>query len=102
MNQGDRCENDVNECELFGPTLCKNGTCKNHMGSYKCECSIGFTGDNCEINIDDCVNNLCYKGSTCKDGDDHYDCICSENRLGYYLISIFMCGIANIITEITF
>ena len=37
------------------------------MGSYLCECAPGYTGVNCEVNIDDCAGNTqCQNGSTCQ------------------------------------
>ncbi|MFM2152155.1 MAG: hypothetical protein RL199_590, partial [Pseudomonadota bacterium] len=43
----DGCDNmcgDVNEC--LGTTLCKtNSTCVNTVGSYRCDCKAGYTGD---------------------------------------------------------
>ena len=33
---------DVNECELDA-RMCLNGICKNTMGSYVCECEIGYS-----------------------------------------------------------
>lgn len=39
---------DINECKAGNP--CKNrGTCINTIGSYKCACSIRFTGKHCEL-----------------------------------------------------
>jgi len=35
---------DVNEC---GDNPCVNGNCTNTMGSYYCNCDVGFTGFNC-------------------------------------------------------
>ena len=37
---------DVNEC-IISP--CKNGgTCVNLKGSYRCDCTQGYTGKHCE------------------------------------------------------
>ena len=34
---------------------CQNGaTCINQENNYECDCVAGFTGRNCEININDC------------------------------------------------
>lgn len=34
---------------------CRNGaTCQNTNGSYRCACRTGFTGRNCDTDIDDC------------------------------------------------
>lgn len=43
---------DINEC-VTSP--CRNGaTCQNANGSYRCHCQAGYTGRNCEVDIDDC------------------------------------------------
>ena len=36
---------DLDECELMGHMMCKNGRCINTMGSFKCECNRGFRYD---------------------------------------------------------
>lgn len=45
--QGDRCLSDVDEC-VKNP--CANGgQCQNTYGSYRCNCSLGFAGQACEL-----------------------------------------------------
>ena len=46
----------------------------------------GFEGDHCEINIDDCVNNACRKGSTCVDQVSSYFCVCPDGWKGIFPI----------------
>ena len=36
---------EIDECELMGHMMCKNGRCINTMGSFKCECNPGFRYD---------------------------------------------------------
>lgn len=49
---GQTCEIDINEC-VKSP--CRNGaTCQNTNGSYRCACRTGFSGRNCDTDIDDC------------------------------------------------
>lgn len=49
---GMRCTEDVNECKK---NPCKNGgNCINSQGSYRCICRPGYSGHNCQIDIDDC------------------------------------------------
>ena len=38
---------DIDECTQF-PSLCKNGICRNTLGSFACECSAGLTLDAAE------------------------------------------------------
>ena len=35
------------------------------VGGYVCECEMGWTGDRCQIDIDDCVPIPCQNGGTC-------------------------------------
>ena len=74
---GDRCELDVEEC---ASSLCQNGaacgdsryykTWKTpadvvQAGAYTCTCKPGFTGSNCEVDIDDCQPEPCQNNATC-------------------------------------
>uniref|UniRef100_A0A452TJR0 Neurocan core protein n=1 Tax=Ursus maritimus TaxID=29073 RepID=A0A452TJR0_URSMA len=63
----DPCEN--NPC-LHG------GTCKANGTMYGCSCDQGFTGENCEIDIDDCVSSPCENGGTCIDEVNTFVCLC--------------------------
>ena len=37
---------------------------------------LGYTGDNCELNYDDCQMSTCKNNGTCVDGVDMYTCLC--------------------------
>lgn len=55
---GPRCNEDVNECKK---NPCKNGgRCLNSQGSYVCKCQPGYSGHNCQIDIDDCTPSECF------------------------------------------
>lgn len=41
----------------------------------------GYTGHNCETNIDNCFPGACIN-STCVDGDDTYSCLCYDGYTG--------------------
>ena len=45
-------------------------------------CSAGYEGDNCEINIDDCTPNPCQNSGTCADGINSYSCSCPSGYEG--------------------
>ena len=51
-------------------TPCLRGICVDLINDYRCDCYGGFTGDNCEINIDECLGEggregLKYSGHIC-------------------------------------
>lgn len=50
-------ETDVDECRLL-VGLCRNGRCRNNVGSFSCECADGYTlaedGQNCR-DINECT-----------------------------------------------
>lgn len=39
--------------------------------------STGFTGTQCEININECENNPCLNGGTCTDKINGFTCACA-------------------------
>ncbi|XP_051495516.1 neurocan core protein [Apus apus] len=63
----DPCQN--NPC-LHGGTCRANGTV------CGCSCTPGFTGENCEIDIDDCLSSPCQNGGTCIDEVNSFVCLC--------------------------
>ena len=57
---------------------------------------LGFTGTNCEINIDDCDGNVCQNGGTCVDGINTYTCKCPPNWTGRYCLeNVDECALNN-------
>uniref|UniRef100_A0A4W5RMI9 Delta-like protein n=1 Tax=Hucho hucho TaxID=62062 RepID=A0A4W5RMI9_9TELE len=56
------------------------GECLDLGQSVLCRCHSGFTGANCQVNIDDCASAPCQNAGTCQDGMDDYTCSCT---LGY-------------------
>ena len=81
---GRYCTVDVDECATLSP--CQHGaTCHNQQGGYLCVCVNGWTGVNCEINIDDCAERLCFNGGTCHDRVGSYYCECPPGKTGMQL-----------------
>lgn len=81
---GPYCTEDVDECGTT-PSPCRNGgTCQNNEGSYQCICVNGWTGKDCEINIDDCALKPCFNGGTCHDKPGYYYCECPVGKKGEF------------------
>ncbi|XP_005453328.1 latent-transforming growth factor beta-binding protein 2 isoform X1 [Oreochromis niloticus] len=71
---------DVNECEIFGPDICKNGQCSNLFSTYTCYCRSGFFYDNIRlecVDYDECAfGNVCENG-VCVNTAGSFNCFCS-------------------------
>uniref|UniRef100_A0A8C5E213 Latent-transforming growth factor beta-binding protein 2 n=1 Tax=Gouania willdenowi TaxID=441366 RepID=A0A8C5E213_GOUWI len=72
--------NYVDECEMFGPDICKNGQCSNLFSTYTCYCRSGFYYDNIRL---ECLDyDECEFGNTCENGAcvntaGSFNCFCS-------------------------
>uniref|UniRef100_A0A8B9JQJ1 Latent-transforming growth factor beta-binding protein 1 n=1 Tax=Astyanax mexicanus TaxID=7994 RepID=A0A8B9JQJ1_ASTMX len=71
---------DVDECEMFGPEICKNGICSNYYSTFSCFCRNGYYYDNIRmacVDHDECKEeNLCEHGK-CVNTDGSFNCFCS-------------------------
>lgn len=72
---------DLDECELM-PNVCEGGECVNTDGSFRCDCSTGFTldptGKKC-VDENECYNNpnICGNG-TCSNLVGSFECTCND------------------------
>src|SRR5262245_61539915 len=57
---------------LPNPVL-NSGECR---ADGACVCPVGYSGEHCETNDDDCRQNDCRNGSACVDGDKSFRCEC--------------------------
>lgn len=73
-----------------GCTVCFNeecvndGYCSDPAEVYSCTCHVGFEGNLCQINIDECVAHQCLNGATCVDGVNAYTCACMPGYTGEF------------------
>jgi hypothetical protein len=70
---------DDNHCD---PNPCVHGACSNQQNGYSCACDVGWSGANCDVNIDDCVGAPCQNGGTCTDQANGYACACPAGYTG--------------------
>uniref|UniRef100_A0A4W3I336 Sushi, von Willebrand factor type A, EGF and pentraxin domain containing 1 n=1 Tax=Callorhinchus milii TaxID=7868 RepID=A0A4W3I336_CALMI len=71
---------EFNEC--FLQPCQHSGTCQSAGSGYICLCNPGFTGSNCEINIDECASDPCQNGATCQDEIVNFSCLCQPGYMG--------------------
>ncbi|KAJ6661295.1 hypothetical protein lerEdw1_015432 [Lerista edwardsae] len=85
---GDNCEthpcpvigSDADECEMFGPEVCRNGHCVNTVPGYTCFCRTGYIYDpgrlEC-VDLDECENEDACANGKCLNTAGSYHCFCS-------------------------
>lgn len=59
---------------------CKNGFCLSGepLQPPKCQCSIGYTGKYCEIEINECESQPCQNNGQCIDSIGSFECNCTN------------------------
>ena len=80
-----------NACAFFP---CQNeATCQTTPPShdYTCQCVPGFTGSDCETNIDDCVDHTCPNHTVCVDRIQNYTCECRIGKISLLYSDILIC-----------
>jgi hypothetical protein len=51
--------------------------------SVKCQCKHGYTGEFCDVNVNECVSNPCLNEAECIDKIDSFECVCPEGKTGH-------------------
>uniref|UniRef100_A0A8C4XPA7 Vitamin K-dependent protein S n=1 Tax=Falco tinnunculus TaxID=100819 RepID=A0A8C4XPA7_FALTI len=81
--QGEKCEEDINECEDSNGGCSQR--CSNLPGSYRCLCEDGYfmhTNKRDCGDIDECVENVC--AQLCVNSPGSYSCYC-DGKKGFKL-----------------
>ncbi|KAK9712540.1 Laminin G domain [Popillia japonica] len=73
---------DIDECEIPNQHPCNDGICKNTIGGFQCYCKPGFTGEFCNLDIDECLSLPCKNSGTCINKINNYECQCPAGYTG--------------------
>ncbi|EGW04608.1 Crumbs-like 2 [Cricetulus griseus] len=98
---GERCEVDEDEC---ASNPCRNGgRCLqrsdpalyggveaalpgafsfSHAAGFLCACPLGFAGDDCSVDVDECASGPCLNGGSCQDLPNSFQCHCRDGYTG--------------------
>ncbi|XP_031553321.1 neurogenic locus notch homolog protein 1-like isoform X4 [Actinia tenebrosa] len=58
---------------------CKNGgNCVQNGNGYTCKCVQGYTGKNCDQDVNECLKSPCRNGATCTNTNGGYRCQCTS------------------------
>uniref|UniRef100_A0A8C7YEY0 Sushi, nidogen and EGF-like domain-containing protein 1 n=1 Tax=Oryzias sinensis TaxID=183150 RepID=A0A8C7YEY0_9TELE len=79
------CNNSASVCPHLRPCM-NSGRCIDDCitgnPSFTCSCLAGFTGQRCQIDVDECASNPCQNGGTCKDHTNSFSCECPAGYTG--------------------
>lgn len=71
---------DIDECSS---SPCQNGAiCVDRLAEYACACSTGFTGANCEEEVQQCEDSPCSNGALCLMEEGAPVCYCVPDYHG--------------------
>jgi len=63
---------------------CLNGaTCIGGADIYTCTCALGFSGYNCESDINECASSPCQNAGSCVNEQNSFSCTCVAPYGGY-------------------
>ena len=82
---GQLCELKLNLCLHSQYCITSHAvSCVDRGDNVTCTCADGWAGNNCGVNIDECVNHKCLNGAKCVDGVNGYSCKCRKGFTGLY------------------
>eukprot|EP00795_Rhopilema_esculentum_P007212 gene7212-12892_t len=80
---GSHCKARPNADNQCSSHPCTNGGgCIDVITGYKCNCIEGYTGKNCEHDIDECTSLPCFHGGKCINQVNNFSCNCLPGYLG--------------------
>ena len=82
LTTGAASKDDCNAIECDDDLCMHGGLCVPIFHRSKCYCPAGFTGQYCEVDVDECASRPCYNGATCVDLPQSYRCDCAEGFSG--------------------
>ena len=59
-----------------------------YLNLFNIKLISGFTGTNCETEINECESNTCPRYSVCVDKINHYRCICTSRKSLFLLLTV--------------
>lgn len=79
---GRQCESRTQKYCYSHPCQ-NNGTCRENDTAYECNCVPGFSGRNCDVEINQCFSISCENNSTCgRVSAGQYRCHCTQGYTG--------------------
>ncbi|XP_078617064.1 uncharacterized protein LOC144885163 [Branchiostoma floridae x Branchiostoma japonicum] len=83
---GPNCQEELTSFrEVCIPNPCRNGgTCSPDptTSAFSCVCEPGYTGQQCQQEIDECESTPCQNGGVCYDEVGSYLCVCPQEYTG--------------------
>ncbi|XP_060567655.1 uncharacterized protein LOC132726360 [Ruditapes philippinarum] len=76
------CRVNTKYCENYDCGT--DGQCITYDGGYHltCHCNVGYGGNTCQLNIDDCAYHPCKNNATCSDSVNDFSCTCTKAGSG--------------------
>ncbi|GAA6082843.1 slit homolog 2 protein isoform X1, partial [Tachysurus ichikawai] len=84
VEKGELCEDKLDLCSPELNRCQHDSKCVLTAHGFKCECTPGYSGEQCELDIDDCADNKCKNGAQCFDAVNGYTCVCPEGYSGLF------------------
>ncbi|XP_041958708.1 slit homolog 2 protein isoform X2 [Alosa sapidissima] len=84
VEKGELCEEKLDFCAPELNSCQHESKCILTPQGFKCECTPGYVGEQCEVDFDDCQDNKCKNGAQCIDAVNGYTCVCPEGYSGLF------------------